>query len=190
MSENKNNAANVTTGKPNPAGAIFFAPPGSELPTDAVAPLNSAFECLGYVSEDGFVNADKISTETIKAWGGDVVATPQTEHSDSFKFKLIEALKVEVLKTVYGTDNVSGNLSTGITIKVNGATRKEGCWVCDMVLKGDVAKRIVVPCGRITEMEEIAYKDNEASGYGITVSATPDSNGQTHYEYIKGGAAA
>lgn len=186
MAETKNKAANVSAGKPNPAGAIFYAPAGSKIPTDASTALDTAFKCLGYVSEDGLVNADSISTEAVKAWGGDVVLNPQTEHTDTFKFKLIEVMNEEVLKAIYGTDNVSGTVASGLTVKVNGAPKKEQCWVCDMILKGNVAKRIVVPCGTITEMEEIAYKDNEASGYGITVSAVPDKDGNTHYEYMKG----
>ena len=31
---------------------------------------------------------------------------------------------------------------------------------------------------------DIVYKDSEAIGYETTLKATPDSSGQTHYEYI------
>ena len=48
---------------------------------------------------------------------------------------------------------------------------------------------VVVPCAKITEIEDIVYKDDEALGYGVTISATPDSAGNTHYEYLKKGNA-
>ena len=34
--------------------------------------------------------------------------------------------------------------------------------------------------------EDIVYKDDEPLGYGVTLGATPDDSGVTHYEYIKG----
>ena len=46
----KNNASNVTAAKPKIGGAIYMAPTGTELPTDAETALNAAFVNLGFVS--------------------------------------------------------------------------------------------------------------------------------------------
>lgn len=181
---------NVTAGKPKKGGAVFRAPVGTALPTDTTTQLNEAFKALGYVSEDGVTNENSPSSDKTKAWGGDTVLNYMTDKPDTFKFKLIEAMNEEVLKAAYEDENVSGTLETGITVKANSADPKECAWVFDMILKGGAAKRIVIPKASLTELGEIKYVDNEAVGYEVTISAVPDTEGNTHYEYIKGAAAA
>ena len=181
-----NTAANVSTGKPAVAGSIFCAAAGTTLPTSAVATLATTFKALGYVSEDGLTNAQSFDSESIKAWGGDTVATLENNKEDTFKFALLETLNVEVMKAVNEDDNVTGSaLSTGFSIKANAKEHTPRAWVFDMILKGNVLKRICVPSAAITEIGEIVYKDDEAIMYEVTITATPDSAGNTHYEYIQ-----
>ncbi|MCC8181526.1 MAG: phage tail protein [Clostridiales bacterium] len=185
-----NTTTNVSVGKPKTTGAIYRAASGTTLPTDATTALADAYTAMGYVSEDGVTNSNSPETDSIKAWGGDVVLTTQTEKSDTFKFTLIESLNAEVLKAVYGDDNVSGALSTGITVKANSDEQKAYVWVIDMILRNGTLKRIVIPLAAVTEVGDITYADSDCIGYELTLTATPDSDGQTHYEYIQTPASA
>ena len=134
-------ATNVTTAKPNKAGAIYNAPIGTTLPKNTDDALDKAFADLGYVSEDGVTNSNSPSSDNIKAWGGDVVLSSQTEKPDEWKFKLIEANNVNVLKTIYGEDNVKGTLEEGMEIVANSNELKPQSWVIDTILKNGVKKK-------------------------------------------------
>ena len=180
-----NTVTNVTAGKPAVGGAIFIAPPSTTLPTDATTALDGAFENVGYISEDGLTNSNSPTVETVKAWGGDTVLTTSTERPDTFKYTLIEVLNTVALKHVYGSANVSGTLATGIVIKANNNAQEEWAIVIEQLLRDNAVKRIVIPRGSVTEVGDITYTDSGAVGYETTVTAQNDSNGNTHYEYIK-----
>lgn len=174
----------VSWGKPGVNGAIFAAPIGTTLPTDAVSELDKAFKSLGYVSEDGMGNEDTKETDSVKAWGGDTVLTTYVGKEDVFNYALIEALNMEVLKHVYGDDNVKGDLKTGISIKSNSKPNQAHSIVIDMILKGGILKRIVIPNGIVAEVGEISYNDKDPIAYETTLNCQPDKDGNTHYEYM------
>ena len=179
-----NTVSNVTAGKPKIGGAVFRAALGTTLPTDATTALDAAFASMGYCSEDGVVNSNSPDTSEIRAWGGDIVLTPQESKTDTFQLTLLEVLNVDVLKAVYGEDNVTGTLQAGITVKANSQEVEAGSWAVDMVLRDGAIKRVVIPNGKITEIGDITYSDSDAVGYELTITGFADAAGQTHYEYI------
>lgn len=177
----------VTAGKPATGGSVFRAPVGTSLPTSTSATLAAAFKDQGYISDEGLKNNNSPSSDKIKAWGGAAVLTLQTEKLDEWSFTLLNAKDINVLKTVYGESGVSGSLSAGIVVSASPDELPASSWVFDMVLRGNALKRVVLPTATITEISEITYSDTAAIGYGIKLSAAPDSNGKTHYEYIISG---
>lgn len=184
-----NTATYVSTGKPNIGGAVHVAPRGTTLPTDATTALDeSVFTCLGYVSEDGVENRNELDVSEIKAWGGSIVYRSLNGLTDNFVLKLIESENVEVLKTVYGDNNVTVDGSGNIKVDVLAEDPQEKVWVFTLALRGGKARRIVIPDGAITARDPITYNDSDAIAYGITVSAYPDSTGKTHEEYQEGDA--
>ncbi len=77
-----------------------------------------------------------------------------------------------------------------MSVKATVEELKDKSYVIDMILKGGVLKRVVIPQASLTELGEIAYKDNEPVGYEISMLALPDKDGATHHEYFKKKAGA
>lgn len=178
------NKSNISTGKPKVAGAVFSAPAGSNLPADAKAELDEAFVDLGYLNEEGLSNKNSPEKKVFKEWGGSVVTTLQTERNDIFSFTLIESSSADVLKRIYGSENVTISEAEEISIVANNSETESFAWVFDMVLKSSKIKRIVVPSASVTELGDIKYVANDLISYKVEITAELDASGNTHYEYI------
>lgn len=177
-------ALEVSVGKPRAAGGIFAGEPGEGVPTDATTELAPALINLGYVSEDGLVNGIEVSTEDITAWGGDTVLTVRTSRSETFAWTFIQT-NADVLAEVYGPDNVDEDVAGGtLTVLHNSKDLPRRLYVFEILMTGNRVKRIVVPNAQITEVGDVTYQDGEAIGYEVTLSAYPDEDGNTAYEYI------
>ena len=177
---------NVTPGKPRVTGAIFRAPAGTPVPTDAISQLDPAFKELGYVNDQGVRNANTAEKTKVYAWGGSAVLESTIQKPDDWIFTLIEALNPEVLKTVYGDANVIvSEDGKQISVMATAEDLAEFILVIDMALTNNALKRIVIPKGVLSNVAEIAYVDNQPIGYNITVSAYYDASGKSHYEYIQ-----
>ena len=174
----------VTTANPKVGGAVSVAPVGTTMPTDAKTALGSGFVNLGYISEDGITDSNSRTSDNIKAWGGQVVYTYQSEKTDTYKYTLIESINVDVLKQVYGDDNVTGDLSSGIVIKSTADELDEHAYVIDEVLKGGILMRTCIPRGKVSAVDDSTHSSSSALSYATTITCLPDSDGLTHTTYI------
>jgi hypothetical protein len=178
-----NDATNVSTGKGKYGGYAFIAPAGTALPTDATTALANTYLVLGYISEDGITNATERESQDIKDMNGDTVLTIQDGHSETWQASFIESLNVNVLKMVYGDENVT-ETNDATTINVDGKELPEKVFVFELVMQNGKAKRIVLPRGKVSEVGDIVYRAGDAIGYDVTIAALPDASGKKHIEYI------
>lgn len=177
-----NNASKVSVGKANKTGAVFSAPAGTAVPTDATTKL-SGFTNHGYVGSDGLTNATERDRADVKAWGGDTVLTPLTSYKETYKLTLIQALDADTLKAVYGDANVTVS-GSAIAAAHGPVDLPHKAWVFEVLLTGGQVKRICVPDAQITEIGDVVYKDDTEIGYEVELTAFKDSKGNTSYEYI------
>ena len=188
-----NNSQNIVAGVPLATGGVLLGGTGSISPTDATSPL-VGYNAAGYIGEDGVTETNERSTDRIRAWGGSTVKVVQTEHNVTYKFTFLETLNGDVLKAVYGEDNVTttaATVSKGTlhAVKVTGATLPHMPFAFE-VKDGDAKIRIDVPDGQITEVGDITYSDSEVIGYEVTVEAFEDEFGVKAYKYMDDGKFA
>lgn len=178
-------ATNVTNAKAGLTGPIYWAPIGTALPTTPDTTLNTAFVALGFVSEDGVSNDNSPESSQTKTWGGYTVLNTQTDRPDTFKFKLLESLNADLLKVLYGENNVTVGSNGEISVKVTADDMAHGAWVIDSILQDGKKERIVIPNAAVSALGTIARKDSEPISYEVTITAVPDTDGAYHYQYVK-----
>lgn len=178
-----NSTDNVSSTKGVRGGYIFVAPVGAALPTDYSTALASAYKCLGFISEDGYVETVDSDSEDLVDMNGDLMDSPQTSRVESAQLTLAE-IKAMTLKLMYGDENVTDKAGV-ITVKHNG--NSNGTWVVvlDLLLKNNRKWRKVVPLFQCSELDDLTLAVGELAARALTAKYLTDESGNTCYDYIQ-----
>lgn len=178
-----NNAANVSAGKGVKGGYIFSAPVGTDLPTDIETERDPAFKCLGFISEDGYVESVSEDSEDIGDMNGDLMDSSNSNRVESAQVTFAE-IKAETLKRQYGDANVT-DANGIITVKHNSDSHPIFAYILELVLKNGRRWRKVVPQGQSSELDDLTIASTELCQRAITIKYLTDENGNTCYDYIE-----
>jgi hypothetical protein len=155
-------------------GSVWVGPTTATAPTSSVSTL-TGFTELGYVSPDGLEEARDRSTSQIRAWqNGDLIREVVTESTATFKFMLMETTKA-VIELFYGS-TVSGTTTSSVVDVNPSATGGKKSFVFNTV-DGTSVHRTYVATGEVLSVEAVKSANGEVIGYGVTVTAYPDSTG-------------
>lgn len=178
-----NNAANVSAGKGVKGGYIYSAPVNTTLPTDIKATLAPAFKCLGFISEDGYVETLEEDSEDIVDMNGDLMDSSNSNRVESAQFTLAE-IKAETLKRQYGENNVTDKNGM-ISVKHNSDSHPAFCYVLELVLKNGRRWRKVVPQAQSSELDDLTIASSELCQRALTMKYLTDEDGNTCYDYFE-----
>lgn len=142
------------------------------LPTDATTALTGFVEG-GYISEDGVTKTVDASDDNIIAWGGDTVRTVRTEHNLSYTFTFIESSNVNVLKLIYGDENVTVDGAGNIAVRESSKLQSRKSFVIE-TFDGDKKLREVIPNAQLAVSGDITYVHSDVVRYECTLTAFPD----------------
>ena len=178
-----NNQANVSAGKGVKGGYIFSAPVGTTLPTDIETELDPAFKCLGFISEDGYVETVEEDSNDIVDLNGDLMDSSNSNRVESAQLTLAE-IKAETIKRQYGENNVTDEDGI-ITVHHNSDSHSVFAYVLELVLKNGRRWRKVIPQGQSSELDDLTVASSELCQRALTMKYLTDEAGNTCYDYIE-----
>ena len=183
-----NNVRNVFAAMPRATGALFRGPAGTTLPTSARTDITSFTDLIdqGFIGEDGFTQSESRDTDKKKAFGGTVVKVLQTDYSLTIQFAFLESLNAEVLKSIYGEENVVIGTEEDpdeIVVYKNKRQSPHSAWVID-VFDGDALNRTTIADGQITEVDDIVKVHTDTIMYTVTMECFEDANGNNLVEHF------
>ena len=173
--EDANNKDNVAIGLPRSGGALFWAPLGTTLPTDADTALTSDYTNLGYVTEDGITISTEEESESIIAWGNENVGSNQTGYTKTVTGNLLETTRASVMQFIYGESNVKVNEDGSIESGDTGEILPHGVFVVDTILNnGSVARlgRKVYGDAQLTDRSgDVVNNNTDAVSFPFVLTA-------------------
>ena len=175
------NAAEVGAGSAKVTGAIWVAPNGTALPTDATTALANTYKLLGFTSDAGVTISENDSSQDLIAWEGRTkVYSVKSEYYETVAFTPIQTNE-DVLKLTYGSSNVT--VASGkFTVKHTADTMAPVVIVIETSPRESIVKRY---CGtfQLTSRGDITLDGTQFDMRELTFSSVPDSNGVHMFEY-------
>lgn len=178
-----NDQGNVSAGKGVKGGYIFAAPVGTALPAGLESPLDPAFEVLGFLSEDGYVETVDEDSNDLVDMNGDLMDSTNSNRVESAQLTFAE-IKAATLRIQYGEGNVADKDGV-ISVKHNSDSHPVFSYVLELVLKAGRRWRKVVPKGQSAELDDITIASSELCQRPITLKYLTDGEGNTCYDYIQ-----
>lgn len=169
-------------------GGGWVAATGTTAPTSPLTQPLTPWEPLGAISDDGLVYGFDEASKEFTPWGlTSPFRTQITKSVRTFKVTLWETARVAVQSIMYRIDaaDLAPDVS-GITAFAETASPvpdRRAWWFA--VLDGDSARGFYVPQGEVSDRSDVTFKQEEMSGYEVTITAYPDDSGNTVYHSDK-----
>lgn len=164
-------------------GGGWVAAIGTAAPSSPLEQPVAPWEPLGATSDDGLVYGFDEDNQEFTPWGlTSPFRTQITKSVRTFQVTLWETSRVAVQSVMYRMDAAELEPQSGLTSfaeTASPAPDRRAWWF--VVLDGDNAKGFYVPAGEVTDRGDVTFKQDEMSGYEITVTAYPDAAGNTVY---------
>lgn len=173
-------------------GGGWVSATGTAQPASLLTTPVTPWSPLGAISDDGLQLGFDEDSEQFTPWG---LTTPFrtviTRSVRTFQLTLWETLRPAVVSVMYrvpeGSLTADEDGAYSFT-ETSAPTPDRRSFLFD-VYDGDTIQRFYIPEGEVTDRGDVTFKQDEMSGYEITVSTYPDDAGITMYHSFKPGVA-
>lgn len=169
----------------------YFAPADAALPTNATADPAAAYLDAGWITTDGLTVATAEDSTDINAFGTFApVRTITTSSTQTFEIAFLESNPVSL--AVYhrkALDAITVDPTGAMAFTTGPASAPSYRAVFDLV-DGDNLMRAVCPKVQVTDRGDMTVQAGEAVTYPVTLTAYPDTDGNSIYWYYVLGALA
>jgi hypothetical protein len=176
-------AADLTVVGANGGG--WVAATGATAPDSPMTQPVAPWTPLGAISDDGLVYGFDEDSQEFTPWGlTSPFRTQITKSVRTFKITLWETSRVAVQSVMFRipSGDLAPDSESGITSFAETASPtpdRRAWWF--VVIDGSNARGFYVPQGEVSDRSDVTFKQDEMSGYEITVTAYPDAAGNTVY---------
>lgn len=164
-------------------GGGWVSPTGTASPADPTTQPASPWETLGAISNDGLTYGFDESSQEFTPWGFTAPwRRAVTKSVRTFKAILWETSRITCQSVMYRLDETALQPVSGLTSFAETASPqpdRRAWWF--VVLDGSTSRGFYVPQGEITDRSDVKFKQDETAGYEITITAYPDTAGNTVY---------
>ena len=148
---------------------VYVAPEGTTLPTNVSSALNSAFDPVGYISQDDAISLEFSSDDTDHyAYGSVYIRKTSIKAKTTLSFTALEDTDIVYQLAYPGSDAAS---SGGVTTRTT-RPKNLGLAIVALVVElvdGTITKRLAIPRAQVTIAGSASLSDNELAGVPMLV---------------------
>lgn len=186
------NRNNVLVGAPDvkSSGGVLIGDVASTreaIPTDATAtlPVKLNAKPAGYISPEGLSKTGDRSTEKIKDWNGDTIIVLTSEHSVTLKLTFMEAANANILKAIYGEENVKiSENGQKIILTDNADDLPHNSYVFEIKGAKGSKIRVFAPDAQVSNVGDVTFVKNDVIKYEVELECFTDSQNNKCYQFI------
>lgn len=162
------------------SGEVYTAPVGTALPTKTGDTLNTAFNGLGYHTEDGVSVNQTLDVTEYMAWQSkSAIRREQNSREFQISFSLLQWNEINLPLAMGGgtiSEPTSGQFK--FVPPLDTASLEERALIVD-VDDGTRRGRFIIPRGTVTETAEVGFKRGEMAPLAVTFKALVPNDGTT-----------